>query len=207
MGWAAVGVQALGQIMNYKAQKEQVKAQRAAIRQEIENAILKMNRDFMNLEVSRKDAFDEAVGELSKIEIGSQSLVGSVDAAVNEEYAGGGNTGRLIQRSARADTERAKGQIKDNYKRQSNETDLNKETTWLDTKAFVKSKEMSMPQMPSKTALLVGLAGTALQGYTAMKQGQFNAKANGMEYNKWTGRYSNRSAPTQSAKVVKVKNA
>lgn len=106
-----------------------------------------------------------------------KDLQGSVDSAVAEEYGDGGNTGRLLQRSTHADTLRTLTGIKDNYQRQSDEIDLNKETKLMETQQF--TSNLHPPKAPSMLSnmLNVGLAG--LQGYMQFKGSQNARLING----------------------------
>lgn len=107
-----------------------------------------------------------------------KDLQGSVDSAVAEEYGDGGNTGRLLQRSTHADTLRTLTGIKDNYQRQSDEIDLNKETKLMETQQF--TSNLHPPKAPSMLSnmLNVGLAG--LQGYMQFKGSQNAQLINGL---------------------------
>lgn len=117
-----------------------------------------MNYNLQSLEQERRDAFDATINDLEKTKLQGNRQEASVEAAVNEGLSGGGRTAELIKRSTRADTERATASIKDNYQRKSNEIDLNKETTLLNTKQQIKSiKEVEAPSFLSNL-LSVGTA-------------------------------------------------
>lgn len=188
MGYVALAAQVAGQIFSFRQQEKQVAKMAEAIRQQAGNALMQMNREFMNMEIERKDNFEQITNELLNLDRSSMPLISGVESAVNEEYGDGGNTGRLINRSARADVLNTKTSLKDNLKRKSEEIDMNKEVQWISTKNYIDS--LKMPKLPSRTAALLGIAGTIVTGVGHIKSQQAFAKANGMKYNRWTGHMS-----------------
>lgn len=181
-----MGLNMLGAVFQNKARERQAIAEGKAMRAQAYSAIKSMNYAFQNYEHERRDAFDSAVASLSKITMQGRGLQGGVDSAVAEEYGDGGNTGRLLQRSTHADTLRALTGIKDNYVRQSDEIDLNKEAKLMETKDF--TSNLHPPKAPSilSNMLNVGLAG--LQGYMQFKGAQASQMINGFRasYNNYT---------------------
>lgn len=188
MGYVALAAQVAGQIMKFRQQEKDVVAQAKAIRQQAENALYQMNHEFMHMELERKDNFEQATNELFRVDVNALGLNSAVRASVSEEYGDGGNTANLINRSAEADTLRTKSGIRDNLQRKSEEIDLNKEVQWLSTKRYISS--LKMPKLPSRTAALLGIAGTVVGGVSHIRSQGAIAKANGMTYNRWTGRMS-----------------
>lgn len=125
--------------MGIVAENEQLQAQGRANVQQAKNYITSMNYGLQNSEQERSDAFDATVNDLMKIRMQGNRQAAMVNAAVNEELAGGGRTADLIKRSAEADINRAAESSSDNYDRKSNEIDLNKEATLRNTKAQLSS--------------------------------------------------------------------
>lgn len=156
----AVGSAALGLYGQNKA----LEAQGAANAQTAKNMITSMNFNLQNLEQERADAFDATIEELEKIKIQGSRLTSQVNAAVNEGLAGGGRTADLIKRASQADVDRATANAKDNYRRKSNEIDLNKESALVNTKAQIGS--IRQPEAPS---LLSSLATLGAAYYTGLQ--------------------------------------
>lgn len=140
------------------AQNKSLEAQARANVQTAKNIITSMNYSFQNLEQERADAFDATVADLQKIRLQGGRLTSQVAAAVNEGLAGGGRTANLLKRSVQADTNRALSSSRDNYRRKSNEIDLNKEAQALDAKGRLSS--IAQVQKPSlwSTIFKVGAA-------------------------------------------------
>lgn len=140
------------------AQNKSLEAQARANVQTAKNIITSMNYSFQNLEQERADAFDATVADLQKIRLQGGRLTSQVAAAVNEGLAGGGRTANLLKRSVQADTNRALSSSRDNYRRKSNEIDLNKEAQALDAKGRLSS--IAQVQKPSlwSTLFKVGAA-------------------------------------------------
>ena len=125
-----------------KALEAQGRANAATAR----SMVSSMNRTFMNYEQQRRDIFEATVEEVEQTQLQSRRLTSSVAAAVAEGLQGGGRTADLLVRSGEADKNRAVTSVKDNYRRKSNEIDLNKEATLLNTKAQISSiREVHKP--------------------------------------------------------------
>ena len=137
-------------VMSVEAQNKSLEAQARANVQTAKNLITSMNYSFQNLEQERADAFDATIDDLQKIKLQGGRLQKQVEAAVNEGLSGGGRTADLINRAVRADTNRAIDSSKDNYRRKSNEIDLNKEAQALNTTAQISSiKQVEKPSWMS----------------------------------------------------------
>ena len=121
----AVGRAALGLYGQNKA----LEAQGRANAQTAKNMLMSMNYSLQNMEQERADAFDATIDELEKLKIQGSRLTSQVSASVNEGLAGGGRTANLIKRASQADVDRSEANAKENYRRKSNEIDLNK-ATW-----------------------------------------------------------------------------
>lgn len=157
--WATAGqmaLQAFGIYQNSKANARIAEAQ-------AKEAYKEMNYSLQNYEIQRQDAYDSAVNDIMKTRINQAQLNSQVNAAIAEGMAGGGRTANRLKRAAEADTSRAVSSIQDNYLRQSNEIDLNKETTLLSTKDYIKN--LKAQSKPNKWADILNLTTTALQGY------------------------------------------
>ena len=134
--------------MSIYGENKALEAQGSANAQTARNSITSMNFSFQNLEQERADAFDATVADLQKIRLQGNRQVKSVEAAVNEELAGGGRTADMLKRSAMADVNRAVWSSKDNYARKSNEIDLNKENTLRGAKMQISSiQQVDKPSM------------------------------------------------------------
>ena len=168
----AMGLQIIGAVSQQKSLEANVKAQQEAAVVQAQNATKSMNYAFQNYEMERADAFDQAVKEIEKTRLNSMALNASVEAAVSEDYAGGGRTADLLNRSSKGDELRSVGSIKDNYQRKANEIDINKETTLINTKAQVAG--IKPPSMPSRLSTLVNI-GSSVAGYNTALE---NAKVN-----------------------------
>lgn len=153
----AVGSALYGQYANNKA----LQAQGAANRQTARNYITSMNYSLQNLEQTRRDAFEATIDDLEQNKLQGSRQEAMVNASVNEGLQGGGRTANLLKRSAQADTNRAISSIKENYKKKSNEIDLNKEATVLNARNSISS--IKDVKKPSLLSTLVSL-GTAYMG-------------------------------------------
>ncbi len=145
------------------AQNKALEEQGRANLQTAKNMITSMNYSMQNLEQERADAFEAPVQELERTQLQGRRLSTAVEAAINEGITGGGRTAHLLARASRADTYRAMSSVKDNYKKKSNEIDLNKEATLLNAK-----QQIGSIQDIKKPSLL----GTLMQlgtGYLAAK--------------------------------------
>ena len=151
-------------LVDVYAQNKSLEAQARANVQTAKNIITSMNYGFQNLEQERADAFDATVDDLQKIRLQGNRQVKSVEAAVNEELAGGGRTADMLKRSAMADVNRAVWSSKDNYARKSNEIDLNKESQAMEAKGRINS--IAQVEKPSLWSTMLKL-GTA---YYSAKQ-------------------------------------
>lgn len=143
------------------ASNKALEAQGRANRQTARNYITSMNYNLQSLEQSRRDAFDATIDDLEKNSLQGHRQEAGVAAAVNEGLMGGGRTANLLKRSSAADTNRALTSIKDNYRRKSNEIDLNREATVRNTRSSISS--IQDVEKPSLLSTLVSL-GTAYVG-------------------------------------------
>lgn len=182
--YTAVGttLQVGGQLLGQRAQ---AKAAQAQIDAQAKGAITEMNHAFQNYEQERNDAFDTAVAEISKVRINSMQLNSGVKAAVNENMSG--RTANLLVRSVEGDTARSVSSIQDNYRRKSNEIDLNKETTLKSTKAYINSLNASAPKMPSTLSTMLGIGATVLGNTTSALGRKNDVLSQGLEWDWWKG--------------------
>lgn len=186
--WGAVakaGLGIVGSVMSYNTQAQAAKAQAEAMKQQADVAIQSMNREFMNYEIERQDAFDAAVQEITKTRLNAMQLNSSVEAAVSEEMAGGGRTADRIIRSVHADEARSVASIQENYDRKSNEIDLNKETTLLSTKNYIAG--LKPPSAPSKEGLFLDITSNIVGGITAGQAAKTDALSKGYDWDFWKG--------------------
>lgn len=178
MCWAAAvaqgGLSALSTIMGAGAQNKSGAAQAQA-------AIATMNRDFMNLEIQRQDAFDATVAEIMETKLKASTLNAGVQAAINEDL-GNSATGRLLMRSVQGDEARSVQSLKDQYEAKSNEIDLNKEGSMITAKSTI----ASIPKV-SNAGVLVNVASGVLGAYTSAKNAQSNAQVAGFDWDYWKG--------------------
>ena len=143
------------------SQNKALEAQGRANAETARSMVTSMNYSLQNLEQERRDVFEATVAELERTQLQGRRLTASVDAAVHEGLQGGGRTAQLLMRSGAADVHRAVASVKDNYQKRSNEIDLNKETTLLNTRAQIRS--IREVQKPSIFGTLLNL-GTAYLG-------------------------------------------
>lgn len=179
---ASVGLQAIG---GYLGQKATASAAQAQMNAQAKAAITEMNYAFQNYEQQRIDAFDAAVNELEKLQHNAMQLNSGVEAAINENQAG--RTAVLLMRNTEGDTARASASIKDNYERQSNEIDLNKEAVLKSTKNTIDNINMSAPKMPNGFQNFLSVAGSALGAYTTVQNQKATLASQGMKQDFWTG--------------------
>lgn len=171
-------------MLSIGSRRDEQKARRKAQERKRKNALITMNYAFQNLESSRQDAFDGAVSDLEKIRMNTRGLQKGVEASVAQDI-GEGRTARAINRATRAEALRAEGSVKDNYERQSNEVDLNKEQQYLNTKTYIES--LVMPSLPSFTDVATDLA----QGYLSYRAERYSNK------HKPINPYENSPTPTK----------
>ena len=186
--WGAVakaGLGVAGAVMSYNAQASAAKQQAEAMKQQADVAVQSMNREFMNYEIERRDAFDAAVNEITKTRLNAMQLNSSVEAAVSEEMAGGGRTADRIIRSVHADEARSVASIQDNYQRKSGEIDLNKETALLSTKNYIAG--LKPPSAPSKAGMFLDITSNVVGGITAGKTMETDALSKGYDWDFWKG--------------------
>lgn len=186
--WGAVakaGLGVAGSVMSYNAQASAAKQQAEAMKQQADVAVQSMNREFMNYEIERRDAFDAAVNEITKTRINAMQLNSSVEAAVSEEMAGGGRTADRIIRSVHADEARSVASIQDNYQRKSGEIDLNKETALLSTKNYIAG--LKPPSAPSKAGMFLDITSNVVGGITAGETMKTDALSKGYDWDFWKG--------------------
>lgn len=151
-------------LSNVYAQNKGLEAQAKAQQATARNLITSMNYSFQNLEQERRDAFEATIAELENIKLQGNRQVSAVTASVNEGLAGGGRTADLIKRSSQADVNRAINSAKTNYQMKSNEIDLNKEATALNTKQQITS--MPKIEKPSILSTLLALGSSYYQWKT-----------------------------------------
>lgn len=139
----------IGSLMSVANQNKALAAQSRANAQTARSYIHSMNYNLQGLEQQRRDAFEAAIQELEKTKLQGNRQEAGVVAAVNEGIAGGGRTARLLVRSAEADTNRAVSSVKSNYRKKSNEIDLNREVALFNGKQAV----ASVPQIKAPSFL------------------------------------------------------
>lgn len=148
-------------IFGIYSQNKALEAQGHANLATARSMVTSMNYSLQNLEQERSDIFEATVQELERTQLQGRRLTSSVSAAVSEGLQGGGRTANLLVRSAEADTHRAMASVKDNYQKKSNEVDLNKEATLMNTKAQIRSiRDVQKPSLLGTIAQL----GTAYLG-------------------------------------------
>ena len=148
-------------IFGIYSQNKALEAQGHANLATARSMVTSMNYSLQNLEQERRDIFEATVQELERTQLQGRRLTSSVSAAISEGLQGGGRTANLLVRSAEADTHRAMASVKDNYQKKSNEVDLNKEATLMNTRAQIRS--IRDVQKPSLLGTLAQL-GTAYLG-------------------------------------------
>lgn len=139
----------IGSLMSVANQNKALAAQSRANAQTARSYIHSMNYNLQGLEQQRRDAFEAAIQDLEKTKLQGNRQEAGVVAAVNEGIAGGGRTARLLVRSAEADTNRAVSSVKSNYRKKSNEIDLNREAALFNGKQAV----ASVPQIEAPSFL------------------------------------------------------
>lgn len=168
----AVGSAAMG----LYGQNRALEAQGKANAQTAKNMLMSMNYSLQNMEQERADAFDATIDELEKLKIQGSRLTSQVNASVNEGLVGGGRTASLLKRATQADVDRSEANTKENYRRKSNEIDLNKESTLLQTKSQISSiKQVEKPSILSSLVTLGTAYYSGLQTQEAIKAIQSKA--------------------------------
>lgn len=155
-------------IMNQVSAERQVKAQQQAILAQAQGYIQSMNYGFQNFELERQDALDQTISELAATQLEGQSLSQQVAAILGDQEKTG-RTADLIQRNANAQSLRQIESIKDNYARKSNEIDLNKETTLLNTQNALQGLQRSMPSAPSRLGMLMDIGMSVINYSDSLK--------------------------------------
>ena len=168
-------------LMGMYSQNQALIEQGKVNQQNARNYVTTMNYNFQNLEQQRHDIFESTVDELEKDKLQGHRLEAQVAAAVNEGLEGGGRTADLLKRAAQADTNRATAQVKANYKKQSNEMDLNKETALLQAKQGIAS--IQDVKKPSLFGTLFGIASSYYTGKTNELQLSLMRKNAGLDAN------------------------
>lgn len=174
MCWWAVAGQVALQAMGIANQNS---AQASMAESLASGSYKQMNYAFENYEIERQDAYDAAVDEILKTRINSQQLGSQVNAAIMQDYQGGGRTAARLMRDAEAETARAVSSIQENYNNKSSEIDLNKERTLLSTNDYLAN--LKEQYKPNKLGDILSLGATALQGYNAYRTQRTAAEAVG----------------------------
>ena len=177
-GLIGAGLQIAGVVVGQSEAEANAKAQGEAVKQQAQNAIRGMNHEFQNYEMERQDAFDSAVQEITNTRLAAMQLGSQVEAAINEEMSG--RTADLLKRNVKGDEARAIDSVKDNYERRSNEIDLNKETSLINTKAYVAG--MKAPRAPSRLGALINIASIGVNAYTSAMNSKTDALSKGMDW-------------------------
>lgn len=164
--WNAIGglaVKVLGTYADWNNKRKSAIAEGDVMRQQASNAIKNMNYAFMNYEEERRDSFEQSVALIQKNTLNTRTLNSAVRASVGEEQADS-RTGNALVRASNAEAFRSKTRIQDNYRRKSNEIDLNKEAQLINTKTYIDG--LHPPTVPSKFSAFVSLIPTLIQDYT-----------------------------------------
>lgn len=164
MCWAAATTMLVGQVALKGMQiYQRNKAMAQQAQSQATDNIFEMNNSLMNYEQERQDAYDEAVNSIMKTQQNALQLNSQVEAAVAEDFVGGGRTADQITRSSYADTARNIASIQDNYKRKSNEIDLNK---YAVTKSTARTNSaLAKSAKPNRWADILELGSTAFSAY------------------------------------------
>lgn len=185
MGAVQGGLMLTQAYTGWKAQRDQAKEQAKALSKQASAVGKNLAYAFQNYELQRVDAFDSAVNSLMKTRQQSLALTSSVRAAINEETSGDSRTGRALQRASNADVLRTESSIKDNYERQSDEIDLNKEAEKRQAIDEINSIKSQAPKMPSVWGLVGQIAGGALSIYNSYQNASESAASQGMKLDTW----------------------
>lgn len=167
---AGMGMKAYGVYSGWKAQDAYAAQQRRDV-------IAQMNQQLQNYNAERQDAYDYAVTEMMKANQNALQLNSQTEAAVDEDYAGGGRTADAIMRHSVADNARYNASIKDNYRRKLNEIMLNREATIKSGYNTVKGIKGTTRK--SRFADVLGLASDGFMAYNTYQVIQDNKKTGG----------------------------
>lgn len=170
---AALGMKTLGLWQQNRAMASVAQAQ-------AQDATLSMNYQLMNYEQARQDAYDETVGEIIKTRQNALQLNSQVGAAVSEELAGGGRTANQIMRSVNANTARSVFSLQENYKRKSNEIDLNKYALYKSTEQTIRG--LQRKAKPNRLADFLDLAHTGVNVYSVARDIRVNRETGGSNF-------------------------
>lgn len=160
-----LGLDLMSAYSNYRASRAQAEAQAEAIRAQGIQAIKTMTYALSNFENERRNAYEASVQQLTSIRLGARGLEASVANSTGEYQSG--KTAKLLNRSTRADSLRTTAQVKDNYIRKSDEIDINKERTFINTKEYL--SKLQAPRVPTLLGGILSQAGTLLSSYNAYK--------------------------------------
>lgn len=167
---AGMGMKAYGVYSGWKAQDAYAAQQR-------KDVIAEINQQIQNSNEERRDAYDAAVTEMMKADQNALQLNSQTEAAVNEDYAGGGRTADAIMRHSVADNARYNESIKDNYRRKLNEILLNREATIKS--GYNKINSIKGTTRKSRFADVLGLASEGLSAYNTYQGIMDNRKTGG----------------------------
>ena len=93
----------------------------------------------------------------------------------------------MLVRSVEGDTARAVDSVKGNYARQSNEIDLNEDSTFKSTSSYIDNLNATAPKMPGRFANFMSSANTILQNTTATLNQKADVEAKGQKWDWWKG--------------------
>lgn len=145
--WASLATQVLGMGIQNHYQRKMAEMQAQGVHKETNYAL-------QNLEQNRQDAYDAAVNEITKTRMNQLQLDSQVEASVLETMEG--KTADRILRTTKGRSVRGAQSVEDNYQRQSNEIDLNKETTVLSANERLKS--IKKAGTPNAMGQILGIA-------------------------------------------------
>ena len=169
MGMAvSAGLGIIGQVNSFNEQQDLANAQRT-------QAVTQMNYAFQTHEMERQDAFDSMVEEITKTNMKNASTMGTVNTAIGENVSG--RTAGLLSRNGESKGAMTNATLADNWKKKSNEMDLNKEATLRSTQSY-----LANIKDPSITALALGVGSSVMGVMNEGRNAEAEAKSNGLTF-------------------------
>jgi len=172
--YLSIGASILGNAYEAEAKTAQYKEQ-------IKQLVKQRNFDVQNINLQRRDLYEQLVGQIVKTRMNMQGLAGSVSANLNETLSAGGRTAGLIERSLQADESRAVSSMQDVYTKKSAELNANIEMANENLSNQISNTPRPRFDMWSTISNLA----TAFGVYSQAKHREDMLSINGMETDLW----------------------
>lgn len=162
LGVAGLGLSAAGQYQQYRGQRKEAARGNAAADQNIALAHEEFDTQMFDIRTAQGQVADDARTEESERVRAAREEAATI-STIAGEYGDGNNTTRLVNDAAQAAAQDV-GTIQLNRDRRLSEVSKDATAARIERDRQVAGINSSRPTKPSRTGLMLGIAGTALQG-------------------------------------------